>query len=103
MSMRATHQPAADDPRIHLLVETWFLTIFAVLLATGLPWFVSASEIDFTRASQGIFALGVIYVLLSNEAILKLVSDAWRRRAVVMLHAVGVGILGFIWLHAGGA
>lgn len=102
MSERTTRQPAVDDPRVHLLVETWFLTIFAVLLATGLPWFVRSLEVDFARASQGIFALGVIYVLLSNEAALKVVSDAWRRRAIAMLHAVGVSLLGFIWLHAGG-
>lgn len=101
--MRQTRQSAADDPRAHLLVETWFLTIFAVLLATGLPWFVSALEIDFVRASEGIFALGVIHVLLSNEAFLKNLGAAWRKRAVAMLHAAGVGVLGFIWLHAGGA
>jgi hypothetical protein len=103
MTTRATRQRAGDDLRARLLGETWFLTIFAVLLATGLPWFVSALKIDVVRASQGIFFLGVIHVLLSNEAVLRVVSDEWRRHAFAALHAAGVSLLGFIWLHAGGA
>jgi hypothetical protein len=103
MSTQATTPQVADDPHVHLLGDTWFLTIFAVLLATALPWFVSSFDIDFGRASLGLFALGVIYVLLSNDAVLKGVSDVWRKRATASLHVAGVGVLGFIWLHAGGA
>lgn len=102
MNMQPTLPQARDEPHAHLLGDTWFLTIFAVLLATALPWFVSSFDIDFARASLGLFALGVIYVLLASEAVLQGVSDAWRRRATASLHATGVGILGFIWLHAGG-
>ena len=102
MSTPKTQRLAGDDPHVHLLDDTWFLTIFAVLLATALPWFVSALDIDFARASYGIFALGVLHVALSTGAVPKGMSPVWRKRVLATLHAVGVIVLGFIWLHAGG-
>jgi hypothetical protein len=94
--------PAEDDPRIYLLGDTWFVTIFAVLLATALPWFVSDFDIDFTRATLGMFALGVIHVVLTTDALPKRMSRAWRKYPLATLHAAAVIVLGFIWLHAGG-
>ena len=41
------------DPRVHLLDDTWLLTIFAVLLAIALPWFVSGLHIDFAATAAG--------------------------------------------------
>ena len=32
------------DPRLHLLDDTWLLTIFAVLFATAVPWLVSGLD-----------------------------------------------------------
>ena len=69
MKTPQTQPQAGDDAHVHLLDDTWFLTIFAVLLATALPWFVSAFDIDFARASYGIFALGVLHVALSTGAV----------------------------------
>jgi hypothetical protein len=94
--------PAGDDPRIHLLDDTWFVTIFAALLATALPWFLSDFDIDFSRATLGIFALGVIHAVLATDALPKRMSAAWRKYGLAGLHAAGVAVLGFIWLNAGG-
>jgi hypothetical protein len=102
MSTPTKQLPAADDPRIQLLDDTWFVTIFAVLLATALPWFLSDFNIDFSRATLGIFALGVIHVVLTTDALRKHMSAAWRQYGLAGLHAAGVVVLGFIWLHAGG-
>ena len=102
MSTPKTEPLAGDAPRVHLLDDTWFVTIFAVLLATALPWFVSAFDIDFARASVGIFALGVLQFALSAGAVPKRMSLMWRKRVLAILHAVGVIVLGFIWQHAGG-
>jgi len=35
MNAPKTEPLAKDDPHVHLLDDTWFLTIFAVLLATA--------------------------------------------------------------------
>jgi hypothetical protein len=102
MNTPKTQPQAGDDQHVHLLDDTWFLTIFAVLLATALPWFVSAFDIDFARASYGIFGLGVLHVALSTGAVPKGMSLVWRKRVLATLHAVGIMVLGFIWLHAGG-
>jgi len=75
---------------------------FAVLLATALPWFVSAFDIDFRARVPGIFALGVLHIALSAGAVPKSMSLAWRKRVLAILHAAGVIVLGFIWQHAGG-
>lgn len=91
-----------DDPRAQLLDDTWLLTIFAALLATALPWFLSGFDIDFTAVSWGVFALGVIHVALASDVVLKRLSIAWRTGALAILHAAGVIVIGFIWLHAGG-
>jgi PAS domain-containing protein len=48
------------------------------------------------------FALGLIYVVLTTEALPKRMSPGWRTYALATLHAAGVVVLGFIWLHAGG-
>ena len=54
--------PTWTDPRIHLLDDTWLLTIFAILLATVVPWLVSALDINFVAACLGLLALGAIHI-----------------------------------------
>src|SRR5947209_19285484 len=34
-------RPTWENPRLHLLDDVWLLTIAAVLVATGLPWYVN--------------------------------------------------------------
>ena len=92
--------PAWTDPRVHLLDDTWLLTIFAILLATALPWLVSAFDVDFLAASFGLLALGAIHLAFS---VLGRPARAGERRTLLTgLHVAGVLVLGFIWMHVGG-
>lgn len=90
--------PAAD-PRAPLLEDIWVLTIFAALLATAFPWFVSGFNIDFAAASLALLALGVIYVGMSLMAGQQRGGPQWPS---AVLNVAGVITLGFLWLHAGG-
>lgn len=91
--------PTWSDPRVHLLDDTWLLTIFAVLLATALPWLVSGFDIDFFAASIGLLALGAIHV---GFTLVARPRAGVRRPLPAILHIAGVVVVGFIWLHAGG-
>jgi hypothetical protein len=106
MSTAATTQvlPALDleDPRIQLLQDTWVLTIFTVLLSAALPYFVSTFDIEFGTASWGVLGLGVIYLALTAIGELAHSSAVWRTRALALVHAAGVVLIGFVWQHAGG-
>lgn len=92
--------PSWSDPRVHLLDDTWLLTIFAILLATALPWLVSAFDIHFVAASLGLLALGAIHIAFT---VLERPARTGERPALLTaLHVAGVLIVGFIWMHAGG-
>jgi len=93
--------PEWDDPQAQLLEDTWVLTLFAVLLATALPWFVSSLNIDFAAASWAVLALGLCYLAMSLLAAERAISP-WRRRLVALLHAAGVVGLGYLWHACGG-
>ena len=94
--------PAWTDPRVHLLDDTWLLTIFAILLATALPWLGSSFEVDFAAAALGLLALAALHVAFTALINPARASGAWRSRALIVLHALGMIIVGFIWHHAGG-
>jgi hypothetical protein len=92
--------PSWSDPRIHLLDDGWLVTIFAILLATALPWLLAGFDVDFAAASLGLLALGAIHFSLST---LGRHSRAGERRSVMTaLHIAGVFIVAFIWMNAGG-
>jgi len=92
--------PAWTDPRVHLLDDTWLLTIFAILLATMLPWLVSSFEINLVAASLGLLSLGAIHIAFS---VLGRPARRGERRALLTaLHIAGVVIVGIIWMHTGG-
>lgn len=92
--------PAWSDPRIHLLDDTWLLTIFAILLATAVPWLVSGLDIKFVAACLGLLALGAIHI--SFTLVGKPARVGERRPALAALHIAGIIVVGFIWLNAGG-
>jgi PAS domain-containing protein len=92
--------PTWSDPRIHLLDDTWLLTIFAILLATVVPWLVSALDINFVAACLGLLALGAIHI--SFTLVGKPARVGERRPLLAMLHIAGIIVVGFIWLNAGG-
>jgi PAS domain-containing protein len=92
--------PSWSDPRVHLLDDTWLLTIFAILLATVVPWLVSALEIHFIAACLGLLALGAIHIAFTMIG--RPARTGERRPALAALHVTGMVIVGFIWLQAGG-
>jgi hypothetical protein len=91
-----------DDPRVHLLDDVWLLTIFAILIAIGLPWFLSGFEFQLGAASCGLLALGAIHMVFTALAEPRLSLTPWRQRALTLAHLLGVVVIGFIWQHAGG-
>ena len=97
---QAMPAPSWSDPRIHLLDDTWLLTIFAILLATVAPWLVSGFDIDFLASALGLLLLGAIHIAFT--AIGKPARAGERRPLLAGLHVAGVLVVGFIWLHAGG-
>ncbi len=94
--------PVWDDPRLHLLDDIWLLTIFAILLAVALPWFVNAFDIDFAAASLGLLALGAVHLAFTAVSSPKRGPTPWRAGALGALHALGIIALGYVWQHAGG-
>jgi PAS domain-containing protein len=89
------------DPRIHLLDDTWLLTIFAVLFATAVPWLVSGLAIDFIATAVGLIALGAIHVALAALGSRNTDSEVRRGRLLVALHALGIIAIAYVWQHAG--
>ncbi len=101
---RAAGAPDSDWPesQVQLLLDTWLLTLFAVLLAVALPWFVNAFQIDFAAASAVLLALGALYVGLTFVSGLRTPAAAMRRRLLGLLNALGVIGLGVLWERSGG-
>lgn len=92
--------PTWTDPRIHLLDDTWLLTIFAILLGTVVPWLVSALQINFVAACLGLLALGAVHIAFT--VIGKPARVGERHLVLSLLHIAGIIVVGFIWLNAGG-
>jgi PAS domain-containing protein len=90
------------DPRVHLLDDTWLLTIFAVLFATAVPWLASGLAIDFLAAAIGLITLGAIHVALAVLAGRGADTGLRRTRTLVALHALGIVAIAYIWQHVGG-
>ncbi len=92
--------PTWTDPRIHLLDDTWLLTIFAILLGTVVPWLVSALQINFVAACLGLLALGAVHIAFTVVGKPARVGE--RHLVLTLLHIAGIVVVGFIWLNAGG-
>jgi PAS domain-containing protein len=95
-------QPTWTDPRLHLLDDLWLLAIFAILLAAGLPWLVSSFDIQFGAALLGLLGLAAIHVGFTVLTAPAPGGHRWRKRALAILHAVGVLVVAVIWHFAGG-
>lgn len=90
------------DPRAHPLGDTWLLTIFAILLAIGLPRVVGGLTIDFAVCALGLLTLGVIHVGFAVVAARLGTRPQLRTRLLTALHLLGVLTVAFIWQRAGG-
>jgi len=90
------------DPRIHPLDDTWLLTIFTIVPAIALPWFVSGLEIDFAATGLGLLTLGAIHLGFTALSSRATRNPLRLTRTLSVLHALGVIAVAFIWQHAGG-
>jgi PAS domain-containing protein len=90
------------DPRVHLLDDTWLLTIFAVLFATAVPWLASGLTIDFIATAIGLITLGAIHVALAVLAGRSADTGLRRKRTLLALHALGIIAIAYVWQHVGG-
>ena len=95
-------QPLWYHPRVHLLDDTWLLTIVAILTATALPWFASGFDVDVGMAAWGLLALGAIHVAFTLLGSPTRTPGNWQVRVLTLLCLIGVAVIGFIWAHAGG-
>ncbi|MGH8231753.1 MAG: hypothetical protein ACRESY_08030 [Steroidobacteraceae bacterium] len=91
-----------DDPRVHLLDDIWLLSIFAILVAIGLPWFLSGFAVQVLPVACGLLALGAIHMVFTTLADPDRPAGAWRHRSLSLLHLLGVLVIAFIWQRAGG-
>jgi PAS domain-containing protein len=95
-------RPVWENPRVNLLDDMWLLTIVAILLATGIPWFASGFEVEVGAASWGLLALGGIHIAFTFLASPTRSHGRWRDRMLTLLDVVGVIVVGIVWQHVGG-
>ncbi|MBW4050135.1 MAG: hypothetical protein HIU85_01560 [Proteobacteria bacterium] len=94
--------PTWIDPRVHLLDDLWLLAIFSMLFAAGLPWILGSFDIKVGAALLGLLALAGIHVGFTMLTAPAPGVNRWRKRALAILHAVGVVVVALIWHYAGG-
>jgi hypothetical protein len=94
--------PGWTDPRTHLLDDIWLLAIAAILLAIAIPWLFSSFDIDLSFASLGVLALGGVHVVFAALSASGRPRTSGRARLLATVHGVGIVVVGFIWLNAGG-
>ena len=104
--MRSGSQPhespaALRQTQIRVLDDVWLLTLFAVLLGTGVPGFVGNFDIAFGPVLLGVLGLGALHVALAFLAGSGF-TGAWHVLVLTALHAAGVVTLGLVWHHGGG-
>ncbi|MBV9343460.1 MAG: hypothetical protein JO341_14125 [Gammaproteobacteria bacterium] len=94
-------RPAWEQPRVHLLDDAWLLTLLAVLGAALLSWVTRAFEMELGNAGWGLLGLAALYVVLTLLGAPARPGRGGRAWLLVLLDAVGVGLIGFIWLNLG--
>jgi PAS domain-containing protein len=86
---------------MQLLSDIWLLTIVAILIATGLPWFANGFEVDAAAASWGLLAVGGIQSAFSILSFRAWLQRRWHDHLCTLLAATGVILIGYIWQHVG--
>ncbi len=94
--------PGWTDPRTHLLDDIWLLAIAAIVLAIVIPWLFTSFDIDLSLASLGVLALGGVHVVFATLSSSGRPRTQGRARLLAFVHGLGIAVVGFIWLHAGG-
>jgi hypothetical protein len=80
--------------------NVWFLTLFAILLATGIPWYLRILDISFGRIIWGLFGCN-LFLLVSNAAIKAYPRTHALQIIVGLQHCVGIFTVGLLWHFAG--
>ncbi|MGA7537296.1 MAG: hypothetical protein WBW93_00870 [Steroidobacteraceae bacterium] len=93
--------PTWTDPRVHLLDDLWLLAIFAILCAAGVPWLLSSFAIQVGAALLGLLALAAIHIGFTILTAPAPGINRGRKRALTVLHALGVVVVAVIWHYAG--
>ncbi|HWF99835.1 MAG TPA: hypothetical protein VN691_11630 [Steroidobacteraceae bacterium] len=94
--------PTWTDPRVHLLDDLWLLAIFAILFAAGVPWLVSSLDIHVGAALLGLLAIAAIHIGFTVLTAPAPGINRGRKRALTVLHAIGVVLVALIWHYSGG-
>jgi hypothetical protein len=101
-NLEPPESPAAlRKTQIRVLDDVWLLTLFALLLATGVPRFVSGFDIAFGPVLLGVLGLAALHVALAFLAGSGF-TGAWHVPTLTALHAAGVVTMGIVWHHGGG-
>ena len=102
-SLQPHESPAAlRRAQIRVLDDIWLLTLFALVLATGVPWFLGGFDIAFGPVLLGVVGLGALHVALAFFTGSATFTSAWHVPVLTALHAAGVVTLGLVWHHGGG-
>jgi PAS domain-containing protein len=94
--------PTWIDPRAHLLDDLSLLAILSILFAAGLPWLIGSLDIQAAAALLGLLALAGIHLAFTSLTGPAAGLKRWRKRALALLHALGVIVIALIWHDAGG-
>ena len=93
---------ALRKTQIRVLDDVWLLTLFALLLATGVPWFVGEFAIAFGPVLLGVLGLGALHMVLAYSGESGAFTGAWHVPTLTALHAAGVVTMGLVWHNGGG-
>ena len=93
---------ALRKTQVRVLDDIWLLTLFALVLATGVPSFVSGSDIAFGPVLLSVLGLGLLHVALAFFAGSGTWTGAWHVPILTALHAAGVVTMGIVWHYGGG-
>ena len=94
-------RPRWESRRIHPLSDIWLLTIVAILIATGVPWFANGFEVDVGAASWALLAVGGILGAFSILSSRTWPHDRWHDHLLTLMDVTGVILIGYIWQHVG--
>ena len=84
-----------------LFDDLWLLSLFVMLLALGVPWFLRVLAIDFASVAWSLFIYGVLFLAISMAA--NSLEDRRLLLGVIGgLQASGIIFVGYLWHLSGG-
>src|SRR5689334_15912478 len=98
----ATHQADLDALKLRkaLTDDIWVLTLVAVIVAIGVPWFQRILDVRLAPIAWTAFAYSCVYFSVSYAAE-RSGNQRWFLVASVFLQVAGVVTLGALWRLSG--